>query len=284
MSRRQRDDCLSDLKLDCWLAGELTLAEQHRAALHLEACEACQKRRTQLLESRESFTRDAPAFAALTRKDTSSSEAGTNSGQQRPGQSNDSEPESSRRRSFASRWAWSTRSHWLGAGSALAAAAAVALLISKPWGASAPASGPAMGAGTRTKGGLASLSWVVRRGGRVFAGRPEQRLRAGDAVRFLMSAREPVYVAVVGLDAGGRASTYFSDGDQLARIEAGRDQPLPAAIELDAAPVALQVYAVFCSSPTPVSGVTTAIENSPDTPLLPRGCTLERSALQKEIP
>jgi hypothetical protein len=275
VSRRQTDDCLSDLRLDQWLAGEFIIAQQRGAEFHIDGCDACQRRRSEIAESRRSFTRDAPPLATLERTEPSSPEQA---------HAHSSEFIRSKRRQVANQSAWSARSRWLAAVSALAAAAAIALVVSKPWPSAVPPTGEDKGSATRTKGGLANLSWVVRRGDRVFAGRPDQRLRAGDAVRFIISAREPVYVAILGLDASGRPSVYYPDGDELARIGAGRDQPLSAAIELDAAPVAQQIYGVFCPSPVPLSRVRSAIGNSPDAPPLPGGCTQERWALQKEAP
>jgi hypothetical protein len=154
----------------------------------------------------------------------------------------------------------------------------------QPWPFADPASRENPGHGIRAKGSDASLSWVVRRGERVFMGHPEQRLRAGDAVRFTVSSPEPVYVAVLGLDVGGRLSVYHPDGDRLTRVEPGRDQPLPTAIELDATAGQEQLYGVFCSSPVPLSEVTLAFERTPAAPALPRGCSVERSTLNKEPP
>ncbi|HWO12578.1 MAG TPA: hypothetical protein VNN80_23940, partial [Polyangiaceae bacterium] len=91
------------------------------------------------------------------------------------------------------------------------------------------------------------------------------------------------FVAIVGLDAGGVPSVYHPDGDGLARVEAGRGQMLPAAIELDATP-AERLYGVYCSSPEPVARVRDAIARAPDAPELPAGCSSERWTLPRESP
>jgi hypothetical protein len=123
-------------------------------------------------------------------------------------------------------------------------------------------------------------------------------LRPGDGVRFTIRAREPVFVAVIGLDASGRSSVYHPEGGELTRVEAG-SHPLPAAIELDGTPRAERrpaaieldgtpgderVYAVFCGSAVAIAHVTEAIERSPDAPALPPGCSSERHTLRREAP
>lgn len=256
------EHCPSDLSLDRGLAGELGPAEAQGWDDHVASCASCQSRRAALLEARRRFAREAPPFAALAARAASQSGPVPRSG-------------------FVPRSRRSPPSAWLAAGCGLAAAALIALAVGAPW--QTPSDGTGM-FGTRTKGGPASLGWVVRRGERVFTGRPEQRLRPGDAVRFTVTAREPVFAAVIGLDASGTASVYFPETAELARVDAGSDQPLPAAIELDATPGDERVYGVFCESALPTARVTEAIERSPDAPVLPPGCSGERHRLQREPP
>lgn len=251
--------CPSDLRLDRWLAGELSPAEARAQEQHLASCAFCESRRTARLEAQRDFAREAPSFASL----AAASRATPTSAPPAPGPL-------LRRRSVSLRW--------LGGGLSLAAALLIAVAVGDPW--RAP---PDDGAGTRTKGSPASLGWVVRRGDRVFAGRPEQGLRPGDGVRFTIVAREPVFVAVLGLDASGKSSVYHPEAGALARVEAG-SHPLPAAIELDAAPGDERVYAVFCVSAVPIARVTEAVELSPDAPALPPGCSSERHTLRRESP
>jgi hypothetical protein len=109
-------------------------------------------------------------------------------------------------------------------------------------------------------------------------------VRAGDALRFTVSAHEPVYVAVLGLDATESLSVYHPAGDRLTQVEAGQQQPLPGAIELDATPGDERLYGVFCTTAVPLSAVTFAVERSPEAPALPEGCSFERWTLSKESP
>jgi hypothetical protein len=280
VTRRRSADCPSDLKLDRWLAGELMPDEQGALATHVEACQSCQHRHGELAESRRSFSREAPPFATIERPAsipaTRAPSASTSSERSERGVAS--------RRAIAGGSARSQRSHWLLGASALAAAAAIAFAVGKPWSASGPSTLDVEGPATRAKGPLASLGWVVRRDGHVFAGHPDQSVRAGDAVRFTVSAREPVYVAVLGLDASGRLSVYHPEAEQLSRLEAGRDQLLPTAIELDTTAGAEQLYGVFCRNEVALSRVRGAIERSPGAPALPPGCSSERWTLHKESP
>ena len=263
MTRRHNPQCLSDLTLDRWLAGELVPSEARRAEAHVASCEGCRSRRVELLESRHGFRGDAPPFAELVRAER--------------GSLLDASAAAPRAAPVSSASLPGTR--WLAGAVALAAAAAVALAVGVPWRGSEPLPGA-----TRTKGGIASVSWVVRRGERVFAGHPDQPLRAGDAIRFTVSAREVVFVAIFGLDAESVPRVYFPEAERLAEVAAGRDQVLPMAIELDASPRDEHGYAVFCRGAEPVASVREAIARSPAAPPLPAGCTGERWSLPKERP
>ena len=176
--RRRSHDCLSDLKLDRQLAGELGGAEARAVEAHVEGCESCRVRRLELLVARRGFAAEAPPFAALVGSESSPRVAGAPSdGREGRGRAWQSMP-------------------WLLAAAALAAAAAV-VGIGEAWRAAPGRDGG--GFGTRTKGSLARLDWVVRRGDRVFESRPDRPLRAGDALRFSISAPEPVFIALLPL-------------------------------------------------------------------------------------
>jgi hypothetical protein len=259
--RRRSADCPSDLKLDRWLVGELTPVEQRGLQAHVADCGACEARRAALAESQRSFAREAPPFSALV----------------------GASPSPSRPPEVPQRAARRDRSRWLVAASALAALA-IAFAVGKPWPGAGPSARDSAGSETRSKGALATLGWVVRRGERMFTGSAEQSLRAGDALRFTVSARAPVYIAILGIDTVGRVSAYYPDVGLMARVEPGPDQLLPAAIQFDAAPGEERLYGVFCSSALPVSEVKAALERSPDTPALAQGCTHERWLLHKESP
>jgi hypothetical protein len=244
--RRRSEHCPSALRLDEWLAGELTPAEAAQVEAHVERCAICPSRRAERLETRRGFVADAPSFAALARS------------------------------ARARRWPW------VAGASALAAAAALGLVVGPPWRTEEQFGDSGAGSGTRAKGNPASLGWVVRRGARIFAPSPDERLLAGDALRFTVSAREPVFVAIFGLDSLGRLSVYHPDTDQLSEVAAGKDQPLPSAIALDATPGDERLYGVFCHGSRSVSELQRAIERAPDAPEFPAGCSHELRTLHKE--
>lgn len=267
MMRRLGDGCSSDLMLDRWLSGELTASEQRAAEAHLQGCASCRARRAELQAAHRDFAREAPPLAALGRVGLA------------PGYS---QPVASEAPSWL-RAGLRPSTFWFAGAAALAAAAALVLVVGAPWRASERASDEAPGLDTRTKGGLARFGWMVRRGERTFEGRPEQPLRAGDALRFSVSAREPVFVAIFGRDAD-TTSVYYPDGKRLARVEAGHAELLSAAIELDATLDPQQLIAVFCTSPVSLAPVRAAVERSPREPALPAGCSSEHRTLLKEPP
>jgi hypothetical protein len=261
--RRRTDECLSDLTLDRCHAGELSAADLQSIASHVAACDECRARQAELDETRQRFAKEAPPFAALERAALEHRERRS---APRIGAAGPARRERRRR---------------ITAASALAAAG-IALGVGAAWF-FAPGEGVEL-ATTRTKGGVATLSWVVRRGERVLRGAPEEQLRTGDALRFTVSTREPVYMAVLGVDASGKVSVYHPDGEQLARVEVGQDQPLPGAIVFDAPPSHEQLYGVFCADRVPVWRVKRAIEVAPGAPALPEGCTHEHWALGEAEP
>lgn len=262
MKRRLSEDCLSDLQLDRWLARELSQREQHKLEVHVARCSSCRERRVELEDEQRRFGQSAPELAAASQPRATEPAPGVTP-LRAPG----------------------ARGLWLAGAGALAAAAALALLVNRT--ALSPVSpGPTdtPSHGIRTKGGVASLGWVVRRGAQVFAGHPDLSLRPGDALRFTVSAREPVYVAVLGLDAAGHLSVYHPEGNQLSRVEAGQKQPLPVAIELDTTPGEEQLYGIFCNAEVRLAPITAALERSSKAPALPSGCSYERWSLKKESP
>jgi hypothetical protein len=242
---RRSEHCPSALRLDQWLAGELPPAEAANLEAHVATCERCRHTRAARLETRQLFPAEAPPFPVLVR--------------------------SARRR----------RGRWLG-GVALAAAAVLALVVGAPW--RAEHSDSEGEPGTRTKGSGTSFGWVVRRGERTFVPGPDERLRSGDALRFTVSTRAPAYVAVFGLDESGQLSVYHPEGDRLAALGAGKDQPLPAAIALAAAGGDERLYAIFCREALPVSTLRQVIASAPEAPRLPEGCSYERQLLREALP
>ncbi|MCU1278147.1 MAG: hypothetical protein JWM53_1693, partial [bacterium] len=91
----------------------------------------------------------------------------------------------------------------------------------------------------RAKGGAAALvlDVVVRHAdGTVEALAPGKRVRAGDAVRFVVSTARPGHLVILGLDAAGKVSVYVADGGQAHPIVRGARQAMPGSIILDDTP------------------------------------------------
>ena len=199
--RRERSEtCLSDLALDEWHASELDAEGEAAAHAHIVACERCRRRMADLDADRERFLALAPVFRAPARVTTS------------------------KRTAAFSRIGLATA---LAAGLGFAAFLALRLETRD-------ASDGAVATGDRVKGSH-RIGFYVKRGEQTSEGIPGQRVLPGDRLRFVVTARSAVHVAILSLDGAGRVSTYYPpEGDVAGRLESGADQPLPGAIELDA--------------------------------------------------
>ena len=96
------------------------------------------------------------------------------------------------------------------AAAALAAAAGVALLVVGPQLREHLREEAAAGEAPDVafKGALA-VRVVARRGDAQFAVRPDDALAAGDALRFVVTAPEPGWIAVLSVEATGRTSVFY---------------------------------------------------------------------------
>jgi hypothetical protein len=131
---------------------------------------------------------------------------------------------------------------WLAAMLPLVAAAAIVLLLLPRF------LRPQLG--EREKGSTAlALDVVVKHtDGRIEALGPQGRVRAGDAIRFLVSTQRPGHLVILGLDAAGKVSVYVADGDDPHRIDRGQRQAMPGSIVLDATPGAEKLVALECEA------------------------------------
>ena len=263
--RRQSPDCLSDLKLDRLLSGELPSELESLARAHLVGCATCAARSLELSADRRSFAESAPALDLP--------------GPQRvamaplPG--------------VPARIVRARR-HWIG-GVALAAAAmfAFGIGLTQILRDRADVEGSSPSGATRTKGAAVTFGFVVRRGDRTFAGEAAQTLHPGDLLRFTFGAASPLYVGVWGVDAEGRVSSY-QQSPQLGLLPAGQSQPLPEAIELDESLGEERLVAVHCGAPHSVAEITAALSASAAAPqapaALPAGCASASLTIVKAQP
>jgi hypothetical protein len=160
-AQRSSADCLSDLVLDTWSAGELDAPARERAAQHIATCARCRQRQADAQTAREAFYTAAPSFE-----------------------------QHAARFVHGRQGAPATRSRALTLSGVVVALAAAAFLALKP-GATTD---------TRSKG-APSLGYFVKRAGRVFVGAPSTLLHPGDLVRFTYHPTRPGYFAVLNRDA-----------------------------------------------------------------------------------
>jgi len=252
---RREPPCLSDLRLDQLLSGELTGECEQLTRAHLATCARCEDRRLELSADRAAFAQKELSFDALlaARRATA--------GRARPG---------------ASRW----RSPAV-AGALTLSAALVALGVGLgrlPLSGDSPARETSLG--TRSKGAGATIAYVVKRGSESFWGEPGQVLAAGDELRFAVSSDRPLYAGVWGVDALGKTSAYHGS-PELAKVDAGHRQPLPGAVVLDDSLGEERLVAVFCARPVPGAELASAVASAPSAPRLPAACSYELSSIIK---
>jgi hypothetical protein len=120
--------------------------------------------------------------------------------------------------------------------------------------------------GEREKGSSAlALDVVVKHAnGRVEALGADGRVRAGDAIRFLVSTPRAGHLVILGLDAAGHVSVYVADGDDAHKIDRGQKQAMPGSIILDATPGAERLVALECEARFPVAQAVDAGRRSLD--------------------
>ena len=241
-------ECLSDLVLDQWRAGEIEDgARLGELEAHVAGCERCRARREAFDREAESYLSRHPEF---------------------------SPPERSRSQQRSSRSA--RRLQIFAGASALAAAAVLALVLR------APHDGPFGGdeSGTRIKGG-SRVAFFVKRGDRVVMGGPAERLQPGDQLRFTATLEGPKHLAIFSRDARGVTSVYYPAEAVTKALPAGSDIALDSSVELDDALGEERIFAVFCDSAIAVEELRASLERTGDIQA-GSGCTVDRSAFVKE--
>jgi hypothetical protein len=235
---------VSDFLLDRAGAQELPPAALAALEAHLAQCGACSARRQALLDQRSAFLQNAPNWQAYEQR-----------GRRTP------------RRSAS----WLLRS---GLTMALAASVWLGLVHTRPALDSAPA------AGVRRKGGP-QLGFYVKRGARVWRGRDQQPIRAGDVLRFTYSTPQPAYFALFGRD-GQAVTTLYPVQAQALRVNAGSEVPLDFGLTLDAEPSAPAIHALFCREPFATEPERRQLTHSSAPPAAADGCSWHTYQLQRE--
>jgi hypothetical protein len=170
LSAGRPESCVSDLRMDAFLAGELDPQERQAVEQHRASCPRCDRRLCEFEREGGAYLASAQAMAM--------------------------------QRALATRSRARTRRPWvLGAGSGLAAAAALGLALLSPMQ-------DRDAAGTRTKGG-SRLQFFVEHAGRVRQGKSGEKVRPGDSLRFVYASIRPAYLTIVSFDAAQHASVYL---------------------------------------------------------------------------
>jgi hypothetical protein len=239
-------ECLSDLVLDEWLAGEIAPEAAARLERHVASCEHCRELRAARLRENAAFLAQAPSFATHARL--------VKAGPQPAPPENDAPRRKTRVFAIAS--------------AVLAAAAGVLLMLRSP-------AGPLPG--ERSKG-RAHIGYFVKRGAVVTRGNASEPARPGDLLRFTYSNDRASHFALIDIDAQG-TSVFFPSGETSAALAAGNDVALDFSIELDGTLGEERVIGVFCEQPFAVEAVRAALERERDATL--EGCRLDALTLHK---
>lgn len=227
---------LSSLALDLLLLGDLGDEPARDAKRHIEACPSCRERYEELQLSYETFERQVhPRTAADVTRRAGTTVAATPFLGAHP------------RRS---RWRTATLA-------ALAGAAALLLLLARPFGRREPSL--AEDTALLVKG-APSFDIFARRASRVFLVQDGAQLEPGDAVRFMASAGGASFLLVASIDAAGRATIYFPYlGQESAAISPGRHFTDSSSIVLDETRGPERIFALFSSKPIAAEVVSRAL-------------------------
>lgn len=255
LHRRVGFQCLSELRLDQLIAGELGAAAAEESERHLARCETCERRRKERLAEQTLFQELAPPFLASPAPLAARSPA----------------PTASRRRVRTVAM--------LGA-----LAAAVALFPLARRLTEAPE--------TTTAKGEQALRFFVRHRGQVREGRPGERLEPNDQLRFALTPRsvDGRYAAVFSRDSAGKATVYFPErptaSSKFARVPETEDGLLPYSIRLDDVLGAETLYLLLCRDPLALEPIRLKIEKGNTSQpnwvrLLPSSCTVEIHSIEK---
>jgi hypothetical protein len=246
------EGCLSDLKLDRLVVGELAAGGEREAALaHLAACPSCQQRRVEI-ESQPAQVPEEALFRQVARR-----------------------PPSRRRAPLV-------------AAISLLAGAAAIVLLARPHFREPQPEGDTRIKGAEI--GFEIL--VRPKGaGRVESVLADAPLHPGDVIGFRVRSRSGGHLAIVSVDAAGGVSSYLpGPAGPIPRLPPG-EQLIGGAVSLDAVVGRETLVAVLCADEADaaraVAAVKTALAAARTVGELPRlelPCEQAHAALVKEAP
>lgn len=240
--------CVSDLRIDRMLAGELGAEAVESIEAHAAECDQCEQRITLLRRSALDLRAELPQLAA--------------------------EPPSNVR--------WGVFVATIGT---LAAAVLLGWWVLDR--AALPSSSPlpppeGFKVATRLKGG-SSVDVLVRRGTRTFVMTAEDTVSPGDVLEISYTRANDGFVAVFDVD-GDVVEAVYPQATTARTVDApaGRAVALDVAFELDDSPHREWLWVVFCDAPTDVHAVKASLGVDRTAESLPTGCAAERIDLAKE--
>lgn len=255
--------CLSELRLDRWLAGELTGPTRDEVESHVRGCRHCAARRdARRLEQRQ-FQETAPPLPFQARPAAAPVQDAAAVGRKRT-------------RFVASKRAL------LGGAAGLAVALAAAFIL-VPWALS-----PCCGETVQVKGrGSRRMRFFVQDGvaGTVREGAFGETVHPGDRIRFAFDpgALGDRRVAILSRDAAGKASVYFPDGaQQIATPPPSSAGGLVASsVQLDDTLGPETLYALYCAGAVALGPLQAALTGGAH-PVWPTSCEVETIMIDKK--
>ncbi len=226
-------DHVSDLRWDRLLAAELPEDQATEARAHAASCERCGGRLAELTAGRDAFTVRPQVIALAPRR---------------------------------------KRGAWIGVAGAVAAAAAIVIVVTRPRGPD----------GERTKGdGSPDLQLEAVRGANHHPVSSRDVVFPGDVLQAGYSSERDGYGAVLARDGAEGVFAYVpSTGDQMLALPAG-EHPFPQSTTLDAVIGNERVFVVWCEQPRAIGPLLAELVATGDV-AKPDGCHLRRIDLTKQ--
>lgn len=242
LSPKRPAACVSDLRLDAYLAEDVSAEEVRAVRAHVEHCLRCRERLEALAAVRAHYLArpDAVSFGQQL-----ALRAGRERGPKRR----------------------SPRVYALGG--ALAVAAAFLLLA---W----PRTPPTRQLETRLKGGE-RFGFYVQHAGRTRRGSDGERTSPGDLLRFTYSTDRTAQFAVLSYDPAKHASVYVP----FMSVAPGVNVAAPLSVELDASLGSELLYGLFCAQRPALAELLRVLEQRAGAPPVAAGCEVVRLQIVK---